>query len=70
MNRMPRITVNGAEHRFDAPLTVAQLAERLNLTGKRIAVECNGEIIPRSQFAETLLADGDKLEVVVAVGGG
>jgi sulfur carrier protein len=46
------------------------LLETLNLTGKRLAVERNGEIVPRSQFADTLLADGDKLEIVVAVGGG
>jgi sulfur carrier protein len=67
---MLRITVNGAEQLFDAPLTVVQLVERLNLAGKRIAVERNGEIVPRSQFAATPLADGDRLEVVVAVGGG
>jgi sulfur carrier protein len=40
------------------------------LQGKRIAVERNGEIVPRSQFGEQMLADGDRLEIVVAVGGG
>ena len=51
-------------------VTVAQLVESLDLTGKRIAIEKNGEIIPRSQHAETRLASGDRLEIVVAVGGG
>ncbi|MCD6042082.1 MAG: thiamine-biosynthesis protein ThiS, partial [Burkholderiales bacterium] len=42
----------------------------LNLSGKKVAVERNGEIVPRSAHASTLLADGDRLEIVVAVGGG
>ncbi|HRH13743.1 MAG TPA: sulfur carrier protein ThiS, partial [Azonexus sp.] len=42
----------------------------LALTGKRIAVERNGEIVPKSQHATTTLAAGDQLEIVVAVGGG
>lgn len=67
---MIQITVNGASHSFEEPLGVAGLLEKIGLVGKRIAVERNGEIVPRSQFAETLLADGDRLEVVVAVGGG
>lgn len=40
------------------------------LAGKRFAIELNGEIVPKSAHATTLLHDGDKLEVVVAVGGG
>jgi len=46
------------------------LVERLELAGKRIAVERNGEIVPRSRFESVSLADGDALEIVVAVGGG
>ena len=65
-----QLTVNGVSHAFEEPLSVAQLVEKLDLVGKRIAVERNGEIVPRSLFAETALADGDKLEIVVAVGGG
>lgn len=53
-----------------ANLNVAQLLEHMGLQGKRIAVERNGEIIPRSRFDQPLLADGDQLEIVVAVGGG
>ena len=42
----------------------------LQLAGKRVAVERNGEIVPRSRFSQTALAGGDRLEIVVAVGGG
>ncbi|MHB9119681.1 MAG: sulfur carrier protein ThiS [Burkholderiales bacterium] len=67
---MLRLTINGASQMFEAELDVARLIERLDLAGKRIAVECNGEIVPRSRYADTPLADGDRLEIVVAVGGG
>ena len=67
---MIQVTVNGAAQRFDAPLALAELVQRLALAGKKIAVERNGEIVPRSAHASTLLADGDRLEIVVAVGGG
>lgn len=64
------IRINGTEKAFQSPLTVADLIDQLGYTGKRIAVECNGEIVPKSQHASTLLASGDQLEIVVAVGGG
>ena len=67
---MLEITVNGEARRFPEPLTVTGLTDHLGLTGKRIAVEKNGEIVPKSQHATTSLASGDKLEIVVAVGGG
>jgi sulfur carrier protein len=67
---MISLTVNGAQHQFALPPNVAQLLEQLALKGKRIAVERNGEIVPRSRFADEILSDGDKLEIVVAVGGG
>jgi sulfur carrier protein len=65
-----RLTVNGAP--FDVPpgTTVADLLATLDTAGKRVAVERNGEIVPRSAHATTVLAAGDRLEVVVAVGGG
>lgn len=65
-----RITLNGAAREFPAPLTFAELLEQLSLAGKRLAVERNGELVPRSGFREARLADGDRIEVVVAVGGG
>ena len=51
-------------------MKLAELLERLELVGKRIAVEKNGEIVPKSQHAATPVIDGDQLEIVVAVGGG
>jgi sulfur carrier protein len=65
------IRVNGGSTALDeATASVATLIERLALGGKRIAVELNGEIVPRSRYAQTALADGDSLEIVGAVGGG
>jgi sulfur carrier protein len=64
------VTVNGKAHRFEQPLELAALLERLALAGRKIAVERNGEIVPKSAHARTLVADGDQLEIVVAVGGG
>ena len=64
------LRINGAERRFAPPLTVEALVGKLGVDGKRIAIERNGEIVPRSRFGEVELADGDRLEVVVAVGGG
>lgn len=67
---MITISINGEPRQFNEPLHVVELVERLGLAGKRIAVERNGEIVPRSQFAARSIADGDTLEIVVAVGGG
>jgi len=64
------VTLNGAPREFPAPLTFSQLVDELALGGRRIAVERNGEIVPRSRFPEARLHDGDRIEVVVAVGGG
>jgi sulfur carrier protein len=67
---MITVTINGEARQFENPLLFGELVDCLGLTGKRIAVERNGEIIPRSQFSARALADGDRLEIVVAVGGG
>jgi len=64
------LTVNGEARRFEQAMNCQQLIERLALAGKRIALERNGEIVPRSRFGDEMLADGDTLEIVVAVGGG
>jgi len=64
------IIINGGSRSFAAPITVAALVETLGYTGKRIAVERNGEIVPRGRHAETSLAEADRIEIVVAVGGG
>lgn len=67
---MITLTVNGLPQPLEAPTTLAQLLETMQLTGKRVAVERNGEIVPRSQYSLVDLLDGDQLEIVVAVGGG
>jgi sulfur carrier protein len=64
------VSINGATRQFPHSITVSSLIEELGLTGKRIALERNGEIVPRSRFDAQSLSDGDRLEVVVAVGGG
>ena len=67
---MIAISINGTAHQFDALISVTALLETMQLGHKRIALERNGEIVPRGHFNQQMLADGDKLEVVVAVGGG
>ena len=64
------LSVNGEPRRFPCPLSCAGLITTLGLAGKRVALECNGEIVPRGRHAEQALAEGDKIEIVVAVGGG
>ena len=65
------IVVNGSPHVCRAArVTVADLVRELALEDKRIAVERNGELVPRSTHAATLLSAGDRIEVVAAVGGG
>jgi sulfur carrier protein len=65
------ISINGNIKQFDGEnMTISALVVTLNLTGKRLAIEKNGEIVPRSQFDAAMLNDGDQLEIVGAVGGG
>lgn len=68
--RRIELSINGEARRVDDAPDLARLLERLDLGGKKVAVEMNGEIVPRSRYAQTSLADGDSLEIVVAVGGG
>ncbi len=66
-----RLTINGTSRTFGRPIrNVADLVRELALEGKRIAVERNGVIVPRSRYADTPVAAGDTLEIVGAVGGG
>lgn len=67
---MITVIINGAARQLPDSTSVAALIDEMGLAGKRIALERNGEIVPRSFFVTQRLADGDKLEVVVAVGGG
>jgi sulfur carrier protein len=65
-----RIVVNGQEKTLPAPVTVAALLGELGMAGKRVAVEVNQEIVPRSRHDEVRLQDNDRVEVVFAIGGG
>ncbi len=64
------IKVNGLTHGFDMAPTVAELLRSLKLEGKSVAIERNGNIVPKSAHQTTPLTDGDRLEIVFAVGGG
>jgi sulfur carrier protein len=64
------VTVNGRVRAIATATTVGELVRELGFEGKRIAVERNGEIVPRSRHADTRLERGDTLEIVGAVGGG
>ena len=65
-----RLVINGKEQVFADSLSLAQLVEQLGMKGDRVAVELNREIVPRAQWPETKLNDGDRLEIVHFVGGG
>jgi sulfur carrier protein len=81
---MIQLIINGQPQRFpisnqtpplkggpnNATLNITQLLEHMALQGKRIAIERNGEIVPRSKYDQQVLTNGDRLEIVVAVGGG
>ena len=67
---MISILVNGDTVSLASPGTVASLLDARGLVGKRVAVELNGAIVPRSRHGATALTDADRLEIVVAVGGG
>jgi sulfur carrier protein len=64
------LIINGESRSFPTSMSVAGLIESLGYAGKRVAIERNGEIVPRSKHPEVVLENGDKLEIVVAVGGG
>jgi sulfur carrier protein len=64
------LTLNGETRTLPEPLSVADLLSRLGIETRKIAVERNLEIVPRSLYAETWLAGGDQLEIVHFIGGG
>ena len=64
------IVLNGHEREIAVATTLAQLLETAGYGGRRIAVEINRDIVPRSQYTERLLTAGDRVEIVHAIGGG
>jgi sulfur carrier protein len=65
-----KLQINGEEQEFDAPLDLSSLIEQLGMKQDRVAVELNRQIVPREQWAQTNLSQGDRLEIVHFVGGG
>ncbi|MDE2197092.1 MAG: sulfur carrier protein ThiS [Gammaproteobacteria bacterium] len=65
-----QILVNGAVTEIAAAFTARELIQQLQLAGKRVALEVNGAIVPRSSHAEYRFKPGDKVEIVHAIGGG
>ena len=65
-----QILLNGEPRQIDAASSLATLLEQAGLGGRRVAVEVNGAIVPRSRHADHALADGDRVEIVQALGGG
>lgn len=64
------ILINGDKQQFDDNLTAAKLVEQLGLQGRRIAMEVNQEIVPRSSYESFQLNENDRVEIINAVGGG
>lgn len=65
-----KLLLNGEERVFDDLGTLADLVSSLGLDARKVAVERNLEIVPRSTYADTALADGDRIEIVTFIGGG
>jgi sulfur carrier protein len=64
------LQVNGRPEALPDLATLDSLVDALRLTGQRLAIEHNGQIVPRSQWASTPVAEGDRVEIVKAIGGG
>ena len=64
------ITLNGQPREVPEAITARQLIAMLDLEGRRLAMEINQEVVPRSRFDEHLLRHGDRIEIVHAIGGG
>jgi len=62
--------LNGESHSTPTPLSVLELLQNFELAKRRVAVAINAEVVPRSRFAEVFIRDGDRIEVIQAVGGG
>ncbi len=70
MQTVVTVTLNGECRALDGPVSIAGLLATLGLEARKVAVERNAEIVPRSQYTATWLASGDALEIVHFIGGG
>jgi len=69
-NKLIIVIINGKEKKCQKNLSIKLLLDELNLSSQRLALELNGEIVPRSELDNTFLADKDKIEIISAIGGG
>lgn len=69
-SRAMNVTVNGESRSLDAEASLEQLLRMLGLEGKRVAVEVNRDIVPRSEYSSFQLSENDTIEIVNAIGGG
>ena len=65
-----QVSVNGERHCLPQDTSLTSLLTRLNLMSQRIAIERNAQIVPKSQYEQTVLESGDQIEVITAIGGG
>jgi sulfur carrier protein len=65
-----QVTINGASHTLDDGIMLSTLLTELDIAGKRIAVEINESIVPKSLHPSTVINQGDKIEIIHAIGGG
>ena len=64
------ILLNGTSRELAPGLTLTQLLDTLELAGRRVAIELNGQVVPASEHARRTLAQGDRVELISAIGGG
>lgn len=64
------VTINGEEKQLDAPVSIAGLLASMKLPAEKVAVERNLDIVPRGTYGDTILSDGDRIEIVHFIGGG
>lgn len=64
------ILLNGASHILEPGATITQLMDSLPLAGRRVAIELNGRVVPASEHANRKLEEGDRVELITAIGGG
>jgi sulfur carrier protein len=65
-----QITLNGEPYEVEQPLSVAELLDKLDIDSRRVAIEYNFSILKRYAFPQTIVSEGDRLEIVNFVGGG
>ena len=70
MKQSMQLIINGEIHEFEAPLDINALLLELGIKPNNIAFEINLEIVPKSLYSQTILADGDQIEIVRFIGGG